>query len=403
MDDVIVVGAGPAGNNAALELASMGYSVTVIDARTKIGDKLCTGIVGQECARRFPIDPALVHKQAYSAQVNAPDCGQVRFETDVPQAQIVDRVGYVSSFARRAMEAGATYLLGHRVERIASGDDGVSVFTHQGRHQSRSLILAAGFGSPLTRQIGLESVSDYVTGTQVEVSVKALAEVEVFVGKNVAPGFFSWLVPTSQGLGLVGLLARQQAPAHLESFLARLQQEGKIEGVPGEVACWGIPLRPLRRTYQDRVLVVGDAAGQVKPTTGGGIYYSLLASEIAAHTMDEALSANDLSAVKLSEYQKGWKRLLSQELEVGYSARRLFEALSDNQISSLVQQAGTNGTSDYLVNSKGVSFDWHSRMIRQVMAHPVLGGALRLVNPLLAHFAHPPDPTLAFSLETGTP
>ena len=105
-----------------------------------------------------------------------------------------------------------------------------------------------------------------------------------------------------------------------------------------------------------------------------------------------------------AEQPKGfeWKKLLSQELEIGYSARRLFEVLNDQQISSLVHEAGTNGTSNYLVNSKDASFDWHSRMIKQVMVHPVLGAALRLVNPLLARFAHQPDPTFTFSLDPGT-
>ena len=67
MDDVIVVGAGPAGNNAALTLAKQGYGVTVIDSRENIGDKLCTGLVGEECFRRYPIDPSLVYREINSA------------------------------------------------------------------------------------------------------------------------------------------------------------------------------------------------------------------------------------------------------------------------------------------------------------------------------------------------
>jgi len=102
LDDVIVAGAGPAGNCAALGLASRGLSVTVIDGRRVIGDKLCTGIVGSECTRRFPIDPALVYYQACAAQVKAPQGGALRFEAPTPQASVVDRVEYVNSFARQA-------------------------------------------------------------------------------------------------------------------------------------------------------------------------------------------------------------------------------------------------------------------------------------------------------------
>ena len=73
MEDVIVVGAGPAGNNAALGLAGQGYSVTVIDWRTDIGDKVCTGIIGEECARRFPVDSNLIYRDACSAELVGPE------------------------------------------------------------------------------------------------------------------------------------------------------------------------------------------------------------------------------------------------------------------------------------------------------------------------------------------
>jgi digeranylgeranylglycerophospholipid reductase len=392
LDDVIVVGAGPAGNNAALGLALKGFAVTVIDSRLNIGEKLCTGIVGQECTRRFPIDPELVYREASSINVVAPSTGDVRFEAATPRARIVDRVAYVASFARQAQAAGANYLLGQRVLKVTPEADGVTVLTDSGSHRGRALVLATGFGSPLTPQVGLGTVSDYVTGAQAQVSTNGVSEVEVFLGQQVAPGFFAWLVPTAPGLALAGLLVRRRAQAQLGEFIDWQLKEGKIAAVTSGAACWGIPLRPLRRTYRDRVLVVGDAAGQVKPTTGGGIYYALLASEIAAQALSEALSDNDLSAARLSTYQRRWKLLLSQELEVGYSARRIYEALSDQQISSLVRQSAASGVLYDLANAPDTSFDWHSRLIGKVLGHPVLGGALRLVNPLLARLARPPEP-----------
>ena len=86
MDDVIVVGAGPAGNNTALGLASRGHAVTVIDWRHDIGDKLCTGLLGRECIRRFPIDPNFIYREPHSAELIAPGAGTVRFEADRPRA-----------------------------------------------------------------------------------------------------------------------------------------------------------------------------------------------------------------------------------------------------------------------------------------------------------------------------
>ena len=170
-------------------------------------------------------------------------------------------------------------------------------------------------------------------------------------------------------------------------FLRQLKLDHRIDEVLKESECWGVPLRPLKRTFRDRVLVVGDAAGQVKPTTGGGIYYSLRASEIAVEALGRALLEDDLSAASLGEYQAKWKRLLASELEVGYSARRIFEFLTDQQISSLVRQTAANGLHQELINSADSAFDWHSQVIDTVMNNPAVGGVLRLVNPLLAKLA----------------
>ena len=401
MEDVIVVGAGPAGNNAALSLASKGYGVTVIDSREIIGDKLCTGMVGEECFRRYPIDPALVYREIKSACVVAPSSQVVRFETPHPVARVVDRVAYVSSFADKAREAGATYLLGRRVVRVAQHKDRVSVTTGEGSMEARALVLSAGFGSQLNRQLGLGEASDFVVGVQALVATDGLDDVEVYLGRNVAPGFFAWLVPTQPGYALVGLLARKNAPERFAQFIAGREEDGRIKEPVAKAVCWGIPLRPLRKTYGDRVLVVGDAAGQVKPTTGGGIFYSLLSSEIASGALDQALRDDKLTSSRLRAYQKEWKSLLSDELEVGYSARRVFEFLGDSHINSLIQQASKNGFVAELANSPDVSFDWHSSMIGKIMGHPTLGGMLRLVNPLLARMARAPEPAEVFSAEAA--
>tara|TARA_B100001146_G_scaffold147441_1_gene129591 strand:- start:152 stop:1033 length:882 start_codon:yes stop_codon:yes gene_type:complete len=292
----------------------------------------------------------------------------------------------------------------------------VSVVTESGTTDARSLVLATGFGSQLNRQLGLGEPSDYVVGVQALVQTDSVDEVEVYLGRDVAPGFFAWLVPTQPGYALAGLLVRKNAPERFANFVSARQMEGKITELVDKPSCWGIPLRPLRKTYANRVVVVGDAAGHVKPTTGGGIFYSLMASEVASETLQHALREDQLSANRLATYQKEWKSLLSNELEVGYSARRMFEFLGDSHISSLICQAGKNGFVSELAASPDVFFDWHSSMIGKIMGHPTLGGVLRLVNPLLARMAKPsgpteifaPEPAEAFSpeasmAETGTP
>ena len=97
----------------------------------------------------------------------------------------------------------------------------------------------------------------------------------------------------------------------------------------------------------------------------------------------EALADDDLSAARLRRYQRRWKELLSRELEVGYSARRLYEALNDQQISSLVRQAGASGVRYDLVNAPDTSFDWHSRVILKSVSHKDLRPLITSFGPIV--------------------
>jgi flavin-dependent dehydrogenase len=108
---------------------------------------------------------------------------------------------------------------------------------------------------------------------------------------------------------------------------------------------------------------VGDAAGQVKPTTGGGIYYGLLCADIAVDVLDRAMAGGDLSARALSEYEKRWKKLLARELRIGRWARRGFERLSDRRMERMFRMVQDSRATDSLLNAPDFSFDWHSRLI----------------------------------------
>ena len=94
---------------------------------------------------------------------------------------------------------------------------------------------------------------------------------------------------------------------------------------------------------------------------------------------------------------------MSHELEVGYSARRLFEFLNDRQIGALTRKAVAAGVHTDLTVSPDVSFDWHSRAIAKVMGHQTLGAALRMINPILAHFTHQPEPEFGIPPVSATP
>jgi digeranylgeranylglycerophospholipid reductase len=299
LDDVLVVGAGPTGSYTALCLARSGHAVSVFEEHRDIGEPMqCTGIVGAECVQRFPLFGGSIVREARSAKLFSPSRKEMRLSRDETQAYIIDRTAFDRSLAETAQGEGVNYFTGVRVKDISVSHDRVRVDTEGGKaFEAGAAVIASGFYSRLPRRLGLGRVGDFMVGAQAEVDAKGVDEVEIYFDQDIAPSFFAWLVPTAPGKALAGLFCRKSPVAQLKDLLKSFYEQGKIGSPDVDITSGGIPLRPLRRSYSDRVLVVGDAAGQVKPTTGGGVYYGLLCAEIAADTMHRAMVGEGVSGV----------------------------------------------------------------------------------------------------------
>jgi len=372
--DTIIVGGGPVGSYLAAKLAQLGYEVLVLDKKAAAGqDICCTGIVGEECLDLLAIGNNLIIGRASSARFFSPSGNSLRLWRDHEVAYIIDRPALDQALASRAQAAGVHYLFGAQVTDIQAGADGLRVEA-DGCGQNKSFrakmaAIATGFGSSLPEKLGLGKIADFIIGAQTEISMSGPAEVEVYVDQTLAPGGFAWLVPTRDSKGLAGLMTRQRPEQHLDKLVSNLKAQGKItstEVVPGYDV---IPVRPLHRTYADRVLVVGEAAGQVKPTTGGGIYYGLLCADIAADSLHQAFLANDFCESRLASYQKQWRTRLSTELQIGHWAHRLYERLGNRQIERLHNFASNNGVPRLIAETEAFSFDWHGGLILRMLKH----------------------------------
>jgi flavin-dependent dehydrogenase len=311
--------------------------------------------------------------QASSAKFFSPSGRYLRLRSAKAQAYVVDRLLLDKAIASKAQSQGAQYFFSSPVTDIVLGKDGVQAESLcSGRRQvfsARSVILATGFRPRLVRKLGLGKINNFLVGAQAEIDVENLDETEIYFGQEIAPGSFAWLVPTSTNRAYVGLLATAQAKLHLQRFLDTLFSQGRITSRAVEIRQKVIPLGTLARSYGNRLLVVGDAAGQVKPTSGGGIYFGRLGAEMAAEALDEALRSDNLTAARLSRYQRLWKAKMGNELSRGYWARWAYGKLSDHQIEGIFKALDSGGTDGVLLNSDSFSFDWHSRLILAVLRH----------------------------------
>jgi geranylgeranyl reductase family protein len=377
MHDVIVAGAGPVGSRVAERLAGLGHGVLVIDRKPEISAPVCcTGIVSEECVRAFSIEETVILRHARSARVVSPFGNTINLVSDCPRAVILDRPAFNVLMADRARSLGAEYMTGSRITSLELRPGFVEVsYSQKGTERTvsaRVVVIASGFSQELVTKAGLRRSNDLVAGAQAEIDAPELSEVCVYVGARFAPGFFAWVVPTRGGKALVGLLARRAARKRLKEFLSSLAGSERLAAQDAPITVSAVTLKPLDRTYGDRLLIAGTAAGQVKPITGGGIYYGLLCADLAAQTLDSALRSDDLSRKSLSRYQHAWKTLLADELRTAYRARRLYERLSDRRIDALLTAMSSRGLVDQAIRSGDVSFDWHGRSIRHLLRFSTL-------------------------------
>lgn len=372
--DIIIVGAGPAGSHAASKLASSGHNVAVFEEKNGSGlDICCTGIISAECLRSLDPGKDMILAEVKSAKFYSPSGRCLRFRTDNVQAYVVDRLLLDKALASKAQAQGAQYFFSSPVTDILPGKDNVRVEALcSGTREifsARAVILANGFRPELPHKLGLGRIKRFLIGAQAAIEAKGIDEFEVYFGQAIAPGAFAWLVPTSTDRAYVGLLATSLAKLYLQKFLNSLFSQGRITSRDVEMGQRAIPMGTLARSYGHRLLVVGDAAGQVKPTTGGGIYFGHLGALIAAEVLDKALVSDDLSAGRLSLYQKQWKAKMGKELSRGCGARWAYAKLNDRQIEGIFNALDSNGMAGTLLRSDNFSFDWHSKLILTVLRH----------------------------------
>jgi digeranylgeranylglycerophospholipid reductase len=335
----------------------------------------CTGIIGVECFERFHLSTDSVLREANSAKFFSPSGKIIRLQSERTQAYIVNRSSFDRQLADAAIGQGVRYFTSCRANNIAITTDRVRTFTDTGEtFEGRTAVIASGFYSKLAQKLGMEKLRDFITGAQAEVTIKndsTLEEIEIYLDQALAPGFFAWLVPTSPQRALAGLFSRKTPRKHLQRFIKTLYDQGRIASSEADIMHGGIPLKPLCKTYRKRLLLAGDAAGQVKPTTGGGVYYGMICAQLAADTLHNAFANNDFSERSMSGYQKAWQKEIGRELRDGYIARRIYEKCSNHLIDNLFDLSLKKGLHEIINKSEDISFDWHSKAFFEIIKQAV--------------------------------
>ncbi|MGI0128954.1 MAG: geranylgeranyl reductase family protein [Thermoplasmata archaeon] len=346
--DVLVVGAGPAGSTAADRLARHGHDVLVVEEHARIGLPVqCAGLVSQRV-----LDLAgstdFVRTSVRGATVFGPSLGSVAFEAPEARAFVIDRSGLDVYLADRAARAGVEFRAGTRFDELAGRTDGRTVVRltavdgTASEVAARLVVGADGVSSAVARAFRLRRPVEILPAFEAEFPKTPgdPRRVEVYLGRRFAPGLFGWWIPDGAGGARVGVAADADgtsARAYFDRLLDYLERRfGERLSNPTAYLVSGIPIGTVPKTSGPGVLLVGDAAAQVKPLSGGGIFTGMRCAELLAGVADAALRRGDLSEASLGEYDRQWRAELGDEFRKALYLRRIFTRLSDADLDGIV-------------------------------------------------------------------
>ena len=304
-----IVGAGPVGLYLAQQLNGIG--VEVFEEHSSIGDPAqCTGLFSTNIDSLFKIPQECILNKVKGARFYSPSGNVVELSRKSDQAYVVDRTKF-----DQALAEGVDTRLGTKITSIESSAD--------------YIIGADGPSSTVARLAGFPPLEDVLVGVQYEIPADGHEQdfVEMHFGNEVAPGFFMWVVPTGDRLR-IGLANDTDPVARIEKFIKSKFGNPKIL----EKTAGAIPLKWRESVVKGNVALVGDAAGQVKPTTGGGIYMGFLSAKILAN----AIKQDDLSL-----YKTTWDEQVLPELSLGYKFRTVLKKLSDSELDNVFEILGS--------------------------------------------------------------
>ncbi len=329
MYDVIVAGAGPSGSYLSYLLSKNGYSVLQLEEHREVGKPVeCTGLVSERVFEYVKSRAQI--NTVHGANVYFPDGRNIHISKG-EKTIVMYRDEFDKDAAAMAIGTGTDFHINSRVLDARSENDYAEVkYRENGeiKYARANVIVGAdGANSTVRKSLNYERPKKLISTYQVDSSfhLDDQDDVNVFIGSQNSKGFFGWAVPSGEitriGVGVDHVTAIKYF-RNINSKFERSQILG-INAGP-------IPINYLKRTYSNRSLLLGDAAGIVKPLSGGGIYTGIISAKNAYTAIDNAFKTENFTAETLKRYQSLWKHEIGRELFIDAVVQRYFSKISVN-------------------------------------------------------------------------
>ncbi|MEO0206519.1 MAG: NAD(P)/FAD-dependent oxidoreductase [candidate division WOR-3 bacterium] len=355
--DVIVIGGGPIGSYTAHRLVQKGFSVCVIEQKRIIGSGvICTGVISRESFERYKLPLDSIQTRIRSFSFISPKGQKLKYDRADTFAYVVNRNIFDQKLSERARKAGVRYVLDTRVTSIEECGKYYRIPADGDHWYAKFVVIATGVNYQLQKKFGLGRPQRFLYGSQIELPVEVDdTNIEIHIGKQYIPGSFAWIVPLSKKKARIGMILEKNGKTHLQRFIEKKLRLPVFPDMMRLINVKPIAYGPIKKSVFKRIIAVGEAAGQVKTTTGGGIFMGLLCSDIAVEKLTGALK----KGLPIDDYDVTWRTSLSSELEIGKKVRQVALRLDDHAIETLFTFIKNNRFWVNLLTPR-INFDFHS-------------------------------------------
>jgi geranylgeranyl reductase family protein len=371
--DVVVAGGSVAGLLCAREIASKGFSVLVIEEDYEIGTpEHCGGLVslaGLEELGIIPFRKTFDH-MIESAKITSPNGKSFTINSKKQKVVEISRRELDKQIAFQAQKNGAIIKVKTSFQEIT--DTGIR--TNEEEVNCKIFVDARGVSSLIHKdRTGILSSAQY----EIYADWIKKGKVEVIFDQEKYPGFFAWIIPSNEGKGKVGVAGRGiNVSETLDKILEERGNHSTIRKIFAPIWIKG----PIEKFVEGKTVIIGDAAGQAKPTTAGGIFTSGMGGIYAGQAISKFLETDD--KIELEQYQKKWIERFGKEFEKQSLARKILERIDNKTINKLFESITPEIIKEI---SEKDDFDFHTSSIIKLLgikgsiktAQALLGGELK--------------------------
>ena len=366
--DVVIAGGSVAGLICAREIASNNHSVLVIEEDYEIGTpEHCGGLVSTAGLEELGIVPfrKTFDHLIESAEIYAPNGNSFSINSKKQRVAEISRRELDKQIAHQAQKNGAIIKVRTSFQELT--DKGVR--TSEGEIECQIFVDARGVSSLIHKdRTGILSSAQY----EIYADWIKKGKVQVFFDQEKYPGFFAWIIPSDQGKGKIGVAGKGiNVVEAIEKFLDTMGNYSTIRKIYAPIWIKG----PIDKFIDGKIVIVGDAAGQAKPTTAGGIYSSGMGGLYAGQAISKFLESKDM--LDLEEYQKRWTEKFGKEFEKQLFARKILERLDNNTINKLFESVTPEITKEI---SEKEDFDFHTGSIIKLLG---IKGSLKTAQAII--------------------